>query len=447
MRRTVNISVTGCISIAVCFVLVLNACTDKQSIESSDYLSAAIEVGNWLIAQDDADGHIPDKLAGSVSSPSLGSGAAGRALFFLELFYATRDSSYLAWAQSESEILISLKPSDPGGEDFSPGLYNGAAGIVFSLSAMHRATSDEQYRSALLKWLPFLADSTLDEDINDVIAGIAGIGLALLKVADYDSSVINTAAVMGDTLLARGIPTQNGMYWMRAETMEFNLPNFSHGTAGIGFFLGRLYQVTGQNRFLEGAEMAARYLMDVANTDNELFLVPYGIPNDGYATPFDIGWAHGPAGTARLFHLLAEMTGDELYDAIVDANVKSLIASGIPGSSLDSLRWVGPFGIDQRFGTSGAAQFLLKQHRTRRDTSAFRLGWTLVDDILDRSVVSTDGRYWQLPKYGFQGDGGAPASFTGYFYGAAGLGLAVLDMHYAEIGTAPTIVFPDDVGI
>ena len=58
--------------------------------------------------------------------------------------------------------------------------------------------------------------------------------------------------------------------------------------------------------------------------------------------------------------------------------------------------------------------------------------------------ASRDGgsMWWRVPLYGFQGEG--EGVFTGYFYGSAGLGLALLQAHHAQRGSWPRVRFPDD---
>ena len=226
--------------------------------------------------------------------------------------------------------------------------------------------------------------------------------------------------------------------------MPLDLPNFSHGTAGVGYFLAALYAETGDSRFLRAAQRAASYVSALADRDGGLFLVPYGVPNEGFTTAYDIGWAHGPAGTARLFYLLWVITEDPEYGSIVHANALTIAASGMPEATADPQRWAGPFRIDRRFGSSGAADFLLKLHAAAPDPRYPLLGERVMSVILEQSRVSRAGRFWPLPLYGFQGDEGEIGIYTGYFYGAAGLGMALLEAHYARIGGRSRVRLPGD---
>ena len=126
--------------------------------------------------------------------------------------------------------------------------------------------------------------------------------------------------------------------------------------------------------------------MSVADRSEGLFLVPYGIPNEGFVTRYDIGWAHGPAGTARLFYRLWQITGRSEYRDVVLANARSIGAAGVPGASSDPEYWSGPFRLDRRFGTAGAAEFLLKLYMATDDSVHFALGREVVDSILARAT-------------------------------------------------------------
>ncbi len=426
--------------------LVLASCQLADEPESSVYLDAAVEVAAWLSAQARHDQIIPDQaFSDTTATSSLGAGASGRILFFLELFQATKDPRYLARAEAEADVVLLQVAGRAEDNEAALGLYNGVAGGIVALTALQRLVPAERFEDALSRLTPMLMRPSVSS-INDVIVGAAGRGLTLLEVADSGqrAEVLSVATVIGDTLIGRAKSEGIGLYWLRAEDMEFNLPNFSHGTAGVGFFFARLHEATGRPEYLEVARSAADYLVQIADHDDGLFLVPYGVPNEGFSTNYDIGWAHGPAGTARLFYQLWKITGEERYLDQVEANARTLVAAGVPIASSDTLRWAGPFRIDQRFGTSGAVTFLLGLNRVRPKAAYEQLARAILDDIIARSTLHDDSRYWSLPRYGFQGNRGEEASYTGYFYGAAGLGLSLLHMHYAHIGQSAVIAFPDD---
>ncbi len=440
----------------VLLVTVTAACGDAIESQRTPYLDRAVETGRWLqsVAVAGTGGRIPNEVGVTASfSADLGTGAAGRSLFFLELYQATGDESFLRSAEREVEsALAQLDASFDAELQF--GLYNGIAGVGFAAAELFRATGAPQFHQAAQDVMRRLHDGAQEGDagsvswgeVDDVLAGSAGIGLALLYLAHaFDDTVsLELARQTGAGLLDRVHERDGGLWWSRAAGGDVNLPNFSHGTAGVGFFLSSLHRATGDTVFLDAAERAADYLKSVADRSAGLFLVPYGVPNDGYVSAYDIGWAHGPAGTANIFVQLGEITGEQEYGELVGASARTLAASGMPGSSADPSRWTGPFRVDRRFGTSGAAVFLLRLTRNQPESPHRGLAQRIVDDIIDRGQRDAQGLHWSLPRYGFQEDDGTDATFTGFFYGAAGLGLTLLEMHYAVAGGAPFVRWPDD---
>ncbi len=341
----------------------------------------------------------------------------------------------------------------------SYGLYNGLAGVGFALAETAVIAENTELRDQAERTFRRFVDAADPaepgagggggarwNEANDVLAGTAGVGLALLYAFEQfgDSAFLRMAIRAGDDLLgvAEVLPV-GGLRWMRGTETPLDLPNFSHGTAGVGFFMARLGAASGVARFTEAAHGAVAYLDLIADRQQGLLLVPYGVPNEGYATPHDIGWAHGPTGTARLYYELWAETDESEMRNRVEASAQTVVASGIPGPSRDSTLWVGPFRIDRRFGTSSAAVFLMDWGSTAQNEIYLESAERVVEDILERATESEEGLFWRLPRYGFQG-GEEDGVFTGYFYGVAGLGLTLLQQHYTQLGDHPTIRLPDD---
>ncbi len=290
------------------------SCGTPAERASAAYLDAAVQVGRWLQSTAGQDaGFIPDEIVTPFTfSADLGTGAAGRSLFFLELHHVTGDPQFLRSAVREAEAAAASLLHDDDTEPMAFGLYNGMAGVAFAMTEVYKATGESRFLEASRRLIDRLLERAREDargavywsDANDILTGSAGIGLVLLYVADAleDTTSLTFAQEIGYRLLRHGNEAGDGMWWSRTADGDLNLPNFSHGTAGVGYFLARLYGATGNAAFLDGAERAAAYLVAVADLSNGLFLIPYGIPNDGYVTPYDIGWEHGPAGSARLFY-------------------------------------------------------------------------------------------------------------------------------------------------
>lgn len=438
------------IGVLMCMLAPVAACGPGTPVgsERGRFLEVAIQAGVHLESLHGAAGLIPDRLGEGSSSQSLGTGAAGRAVYLAELFSATSDTRFLELARRQAWAALADESSVR--DNYS--LYGGMGGIAFAAAEVGRLASDAGLVEASDRWLAAIASASPSRGgpgwgmVNDVIGGLSGTGLTLLDGYERngDERLLAAAIEIGDTLLARADSLTDGrLRWQRGVETPFDLPNFSHGTAGIGFFMRRLGEAATAPRFDEAAMSAVRYLVSIADQQNGLFLVPYGVPNEDYVTRYDIGWAHGPAGSGRIHYADWVTSRTESAEELLDRAARTIVASGVPLSTSDSSIWAGPFRIDRRFGMAGTVPFLIDASLELGDESYSLVAGEIAEHILRRATSSVEGTYWSVPLHGFQGGEGS-AVFTGYFYGTAGLGLAMLEAHYSMSGRRPAIRFPDD---
>ena len=233
---------------------------------------------------------------------ALYSGSPGVVLFLIELHKATGKREYLADARAGADELIARVPQQK-----DSGLYTGLAGIGFALGEVHRATGDAKYREAartVVRTLMERAQATGDTQwstVTDIIGGSAGIGLYLLHAAKTlnEPAARDVAVKAADRLIALGVAEHGGLRWSMDPGFPRRMPNFSHGTAGIAYFLASVYAETRDAKYLDAARAGARYLQAIAKTDGDICLIPHNQP-DGLDL-FYLGWCHGPTGTARLW--------------------------------------------------------------------------------------------------------------------------------------------------
>jgi hypothetical protein len=178
--------------------------------------------------------------------------------------------------------------------------------------------------------------------------------------------------------------------------------------------------------------------------DGTIFLVPYGFPDPAWRERYEIGWAHGVAGTARLFFRLWQITREIAWLGIAEAAARSIMQSGVPDHPRSDFAGQELVRIDLRFGMAGAADFLLSLYRHKGDRNYLHFARILMHEVLKKSVVEASGRKWLETRFPFMENSGELAAFTGYFYGAAGYGLLLTRAHAAERGKPYLVVFPDD---
>ena len=372
-------------------------------------------------------------------STALYSGSPGVVLFLLEMNIATGDRAYLDEARKGADELLTKVPSESG-----MGLYEGVAGLGFTLGEVWRATKDETYHKAALRTVKILGDKAAPvgkgvqwSNTTDVISGTAGIGLFLLYADEVlkDPGARALAIRAGDRLLAQGTPEHGGMKWAMDPASTRLMPNFSHGTAGISYFLATLYKTTREQRFLDGALAGAKYLQAIAKTDGDICLVQHDQP-DGLDLYY-LGWCHGPVGTARLFYQLFLITGDKTWMTWVTKSANGILQSGIPEQRTPGF-WN---NVSQCCGSAGVAQFFLDLYTVTNDAKYLSFAEKMTADLLARATRDVTGTRWVQAEHRVQPD--LLVAQTGYMQGAAGIGMWLLHLDGAQRRRPPFVQFPD----
>jgi len=285
----------------------------------TSYHDAALETARWIrasAAQADQGTVWPSDPRDAKSvNDTLYAGTPGVILFFLEASRSTGDQSFLKNACAGADHLLATFANEK-----EPGLHVGIAGIGFALTETFKATGESKYRQGALRCAQLLGERTKKagkgiewNETTDIIAGGAGIGLFLLYAArELKEPAFRELAIQdAHRLIELGLPEQNGMKWRMSPSFARLMPNFSHGTAGIAYFLATLYQETRKREFLDAALSGANYLRAVAKTDNDVCLIFHNEPEG--KDLYYLGWCHGPVGTARLFYRLYQVTGDRTW--------------------------------------------------------------------------------------------------------------------------------------
>jgi len=380
----------------------------------------------------------------------LYSGTSGVILFLLELHRATGDPLWLQRAREGADELIAVR--DPSGT----GLWTGMAGQAFVLHEAARASGQEDCEVAARERLATIRSlvraeppGAVDNQATDVISGSAGVGLFLLWAAEEmeDGESLELAVAAGDWLIAQSQrvelgPQSFGRNWPMVPGGERCMPNFSHGTAGVAFFLARLAQELGDRedaaRFLAAAIDGAHYLQSIA-VGEEGALVPHHAP--GGEELFYLGWCHGPVGTSRLFELLERITGEDAWGSWVERGAHSILASGIPERPHPGF-WN---NVGQCCGSAGVASFFLRLHQRSAKPEHLAFARRLSEDMRARATKEADGRRMHWPQAEHRVRPELIVSQTGYMQGAAGIGLWFLELDAFDNGRAFGLRLPDEL--
>ena len=435
---------------------------------ATDYLHAAIEAGRWIrsAARPQPDGLTwlpepdhPEKTA-TVSAPStIYSGNAGIVLFLLELARATSDTSYLDEARRGAQWIAAhwretldhpfLIALDNVNLDFNHGL----SGTAFALAQAWQATGDDTLREAALAVTRHLAGAAhpAGNGVAWIDAAAAGLGdgsivLFLLWAATAlnEPALRELATRAGDRILESGEDDpRGGRKWIGFPLERLGapagayMPNFEFGTAGVAFVLARLYEETGEQRFLDAARAGTVHVERIATVRGDAALLHQREPD--MTDLFYLGYCGGPVGTARLFYEMHKLTGEQEYADWTDRFARGVSESGIPERQTPGMWNV----VCQCCGTSGVVDLFLGlwAGTGKAEYLAFaeRVGGALLSQATD-----FDGKGARWYQAWTRVKPGEVAAETGYMIGAAGVGSALLHLGLALEGRYHAILFPDN---
>jgi lantibiotic modifying enzyme len=409
------------------------------------YLGAALKAAHWIHTARIETPHgvtwPADPLDAKSVSRDLYTGAPGVVLFELELYEQTRDPSHLAEACAGADDLLAAVERD---EIAATGLYDGLAGVMFVLAETYRASLEPKYWRGVERCRDLLARRARRpghgvewNDSTDVISGGAGIGIALLDMHRRfgDRTCAELARGAAERLVELGQPDSDGVRWMISPSVDREYPNFSHGTAGVSYFLATAYGATHESAFIGAALRGATYLRRIAKTDGDSCLIFHH--TKGGEDRYYLSWCHGPAGTARLFHRLGQITGDREWRGWVERAARGIAASRIPEQRTTGF-WN---NVSQCCGNAGVADFFLELHRSYQDRTALPFARRVAADLLRRATDDESGMRWVQAEHRVRPE--LLVAQTGYMQGAAGIGTLLLKLDAVERGERVRVVLPD----
>ena len=415
---------------------------------SRPYRDLAVRCAQWI---DKCAQRSPSGLAwpaDPLEPASIGldfyNGTPGVVLFYANLWHATGDTRWRDRAQLGGEYLVA--ESRRAGDALDAGLYTGRAGLAAVYMAL-AATKvgpgwDEAARQAVREIAArarTVGDGVEWSDANDIISGTAGAGLLLLDASARwkDASLTGLAAKAGRRLLATAHADTGGLMWFPSASLQRNYPNFSHGTAGVAYFLATLYQRTQERAFLNGALSGAIYLDAIATKRDGARAIFH--QSGGGENRFYLGWCHGPVGTARLFHQVERIIGDGRWGAWIEELAAWVVASGAPERQSDGY-WN---NISQCCGNVGIGQFWIDLSRRGRlpGVSLNAMRYRVATNTMARATDDGDGLRW--PQAENRTQPGNVVAQTGFMQGAAGVGTFFLQLDAYSRGDAWPTPWPD----
>ena len=239
----------------------------------------------------------------------LYSGTNGLALFFAYVGAVSGEARYTKLAQTiigntrthieGARQQLAANPEVTG----SIGGYTGWGCLIYSLTHLSILWDDP----SLLKDAETVADllpAFIEKDkAFDLLSGAAGCIAALVPLYRCNRSerVLAVARQGGDHLLAHAEKAGPGIGWPSEMATKQLMTGLSHGASGIGLALLELFDVTGEERFKQGALEAFAYersvfLPEIGNWPDFRDIALPVAQKDGSEFATMISWCHGAPG-------------------------------------------------------------------------------------------------------------------------------------------------------
>jgi lantibiotic modifying enzyme len=447
--------------IATLFIMPL---ASAQSKPDSDYLKHALEAEQFINSQ---KVELRNGVIWRTSPESKDStnrtfyhGSGGIAMFYIELHQSTGEQRYLDLAKKAgNEILASISKSPAT----TISMYSGITADVFVLNELYKSTKDEAYLAAAkqslakiksssknigagIGWIeqnPFVAYNAANTNVGemyDLTIGAAGVGELFLyaKRTGLDEDAVAWARKIADRLLEVAESTPDGLRWPMMDNLPapYIMPNFSHGPAGIAYFLADLHSETNDPKYLDAALAATQYVQSRQVKKGDGFLVTHHESPEP-ADLFYLSTCHGPAGTGRLMYLLNQITGDQKWMNWIDANLRGMEAIGAPEKRSPGL-WN---NYGQCCGDAGLGEYALYLYRVTGDEKYRALARRVAKQIYSVADKNDGQLSWATAEMRIKPE--LTQRQTGYMQGAAGMGsfflhLATVDKDPAKISLLAT---------
>ena len=289
---------------------------------------------NWIGNQDYYE-NIYDYSSGSQTAvsalgPDFYEGTGGIAYFLSSVYQYEQDPDILKTIRGSINSSISSMEKIPTQQ--SLGFYSGKVGIIFTLLKIGENISDpnmiENSHALIKKLIRGYANS--DNVLLDVISGHAGAISPLLyfyKATD-DQEILDFAIKLGTELLSVSVKESQGISWDARingiENTSQNLTGFAHGTAGVGWSLLELYNITHDEQFLHGGNDAFAY--ETSCFDDQIKSWPDFRVFDTSSSSDDepnyaVAWCHGAPGIGLSRLRAYSLFNDDSYFEALDQSL------------------------------------------------------------------------------------------------------------------------------
>ncbi|MFC9694744.1 lanthionine synthetase LanC family protein [Kribbella sp. NPDC056951] len=388
----------------------------------------------WVLDQvqwDDDGPWIPESLGAEKPTEFLhgtytGVGGLAYALAEIEL---TRP-----WTSAERELAGGIAARVRGSipTDSSISFFDGLVSSIGVLTVLGEPGVDAAVERALeigtaTGWQEgFLAESDSYEPgavCNDLTLGTGGVLLGALWAIRHGVPAHELADRAIERLLAEQEETAAGVNWLFVprrylrEPPPLEMPNLTHGLAGIAAVLALAGAELDRPELVETARLGAEHLITLGRSAGGGFEVPRVIPwSERHGDEYTYNWCHGPAGTALLFDAL-EYAGVDALAGVSSATWRQRLLDAVRHSGIPKRLHPGFWDNDGRCcGTAGVADAFLTSYQRTNDPADLAFATHLADTLVANAGSSP---YWRFLEH--KNDDPLLPPGIGWMQGAAGI--------------------------
>ena len=228
------------------------------------------------------------------------------------LEYAKQAANWLASQAVEVSPGVYKWPMAEEDKVCDIGIESGAAGVGIFYLELYEFTGDVNYLDYAEGGAKYLSQHTYQEGEIDWLSGAAGVGCYFIKLwrLTGDDFYLSEARRAADWLIEKHYEENGGYYWKHYPDFPKIYTGFAHGSAGIGYFFAELYEETGNETYLNYAKGAATWILSYMW---EPETGKYCWPRLTTDSEPNTTWCGGSVGIILFLLKLYDVTGDDVY--------------------------------------------------------------------------------------------------------------------------------------
>jgi len=375
-----------------------------------EQLTVVAEAGwRWVLDQVHGEGAGP-AIPGDDGPTGMHSGVGGLVHALAEIGLVRR------WTTEERELADGIASRVSGGiaSSTEPDYFDGLVSDIGVLTALGTDASaavarldelaaDDGWPCDFLQPPAYLPGGR----VNDATLGTASVLLGATWATRHAvPGGRELADRTADLLLAEAEEQPGGLNWRfvspRFRTSPgYDMPNWSHGLAGIASVLALAGTELGRPDLVDAAHRGAEHLVTLGDTSDDGFRVPVQLPRppDSDNEEFAYGWCHGPSGTSRLFPALA-LAGVDAVAGEAPVTWERRCLHSVRNSGLPERLRPGFWDNDGRCcGTVGVGEVFLDAFQRYGDPDDLAFALRLADALVDRAFRDGPHAWWRFVEH------------------------------------------------